>query len=70
MKRFLVYQIEYTHKLTSNVNNIGVGVNIRNIGAESEEEAIGKFVKNVKERSEATKLNIECFPLVNLTKID
>ncbi len=70
MERFLVHQIYYIKEVISNDTNVAVGVNVRNIGAENEETAIGKFVKNVDFPPKSVKLDLIAFPLKGLIKID
>ena len=69
--RFLCYQqMVMKEEIVGTTNNIKIDVVIRNIGAKSESEAIGKFTLATNEIEAQKKLNPICFPLDNLIKID
>lgn len=72
MKRYLVYQciIIGIVRNRNGDTNIDVGVNARNVGANSEEEAIGKYILQTKDVGGVQKLDPQCIVLDSLKKID
>ncbi|HTO35658.1 MAG TPA: hypothetical protein VLZ72_05435 [Flavobacterium sp.] len=70
-KRFLCYQeVVMKEGIVGTTNKIEIGVVIRNVGAKSQEEAIGKFILATSEIEVQKRLEPTCFPLDNLIKID
>lgn len=69
MKRYLVHQ---TIVGKSTGSNTPVDVIIRNVGADSEAEAIGKFILNTGTEGldVVSRLSPFCYELDDLTKID
>lgn len=65
--KYLCYQYLIVER-TGNTTKIDVV--IRNVGAKNKEEAIGKFILNTNDIPALEKLDIECFNLDNLMKID
>jgi len=70
-KRWLCYQMIITkqEQLGSN-NNIEMETIIRNVGANSKEEALGKFILKTAETKANKRLDPICFELDDLAKID
>jgi len=65
-QEYLVYQI-FTNTQEMKVT---VGTCIRNVSAESKEEAIGKFVCDNEHRKGSVGLDIACFPIDELIRIE
>lgn len=65
-KRFLCYQ---QHVITDN-SKLTVGVIIRNIGAKTKEEALGKFILGTSNEGGGQKLDPICIELDTLMTID
>lgn len=72
MKRYLVYQSIITDivRNSSGGDHVGIAVNARNVGANSEEEAIGKYILQTKDVEGKQKLDPQCIVLDYLKKID
>lgn len=69
-KTFIVSQIFVEkEELIGNQNNIAIGVIVRKVKANSETEAIGKFVLYTKDIVYKQKLNVECVELKKLSEI-
>jgi hypothetical protein len=71
LTRFIVAQMiinNEEHKL--NRSDIGMSVIIRNVGAETKEEAIGKFILQTNDIKCIKKLDVEVYELDNLKTID
>lgn len=71
MKKYIAYQlITTTEELAGHTNNIIIDCIIRNVNAESKEEAIGKFSEGTKDVKAVRKLKIECFEFDKLATIE
>lgn len=67
MKKFIVIQIKVDKEVCEGYsNNILLSNVVRQIDAENEEMAIGKFVLATKDIEAKQKLNIECYELSKL----
>ena len=70
MKSYIVVQmIVVSEKREGHDNNIVMETIVRQVLAESEEQAIGKFVIGTSEIKANKKLNIECYELGTLKKL-
>lgn len=70
-KRFLVYQQVVGKKEQQGAEvHVDISVNIRNVGASSKEEALGKFVSEFKSKDYVQMLDPIVFELNLLKKID
>ncbi len=70
MKTFIVYQIQIiSEESTRTHNKVQMATIVRKVYANSEEEAIGKFVLGTNEIKANKKLIIECVELSDLKSL-
>ena len=71
MKKFIVIQMQIDNEIIEGNNkNISMSNVVRQIEAESKEIAIGKFVIATQDIKAQKKLNIECYDLSELLRVD
>jgi hypothetical protein len=71
MKHFIVIQtIIEKQEFIENTNKVIIANIVRQIKAESEEAAIGKFFLATKDIDAFQKLDIDCYDLTNLKTVD
>ena len=71
MKKFIVIQMQINNEIIEGNNkNISMSNVVRQIEAESKEIAIGKFVIATQDIKAQKKMNIECYDLSELLRVD
>ena len=71
MKKFIVIQMQIDNEvIEGNNKNISMSNVVRQIEAESKEIAIGKFVIATQDIKAQKKMNIECYDLSELLRVD
>ena len=71
MKKFIVIQMQIDNEIIEGNNkNISMSNVVRQIEAESKEIAIGKFVIATQDIKSQKKMNIECYDLSELSRVD
>lgn len=71
MKKFIVIQMQIDNEIIEGKNrNISMSNVVRQIEAESKEIAIGKFVIATQDIKAQKKMNIECYDLSELLRVD
>lgn len=71
MKKFIVIQMQIDNEIIECGNkNISMSNVVRQIEAESEEIAIGKFVIATQDIKAQKRMNIECYDLSELLRVD
>jgi hypothetical protein len=71
MKKFIVIQMQIDNEIIEGNNkNISMSNVVRQIEAESKEIAIGKFVIATQDIKAQKKMNIECYDLSELLRVD
>ena len=71
MKKFIVIQMQIDNEIIEgNDKNISMSNVVRQIEAESKEIAIGKFVIATQDIKAQKKMNIECYDLSELLRVD
>ena len=71
MKKFIVIQMQIDNEIIEgNKKNISMSNVVRQIEAESKEIAIGKFVIATQDIKAQKKMNIECYDLSELLRVD
>lgn len=71
MKTFILIQMQIDNEVIDGINkNISMSNVVRRIEAENKEITIGKFVIATRDIKAKNKLNIECYELSNLLRVD
>ncbi len=71
MKKFIVIQMQIDNEIIEGNNkNISMSNVVRQIEAESKEIAIGKFVIATQDIKAQKRMNIECYDLSELLRVD
>lgn len=71
MEQFIVAQmVVVKEEFIAMANNVKMDCILRNVFAETKEEAIGKFVVNTQKIEVSKRLNIECINIKELSRID
>ena len=71
MEKFIVIQMQIDNEIIEGNNkNISMSNVVRQIEAESKEIAIGKFVIATQDIKAQKKMNIECYDLSELLRVD